>query len=323
MKIGKRNVLLSMWFVLLASACATRPPPPAQSVVEKPDQLIDAFLAERTFNVVQRLGDLPQDVQDLIEKRPDGSIAIAEPGEPWNASSSWHIISGVSQDLAVMVTEQQQDPGNATFVRIYDRRRHVGVSCLANRSAREWDGSNHTREMFRALLTDGSSCTVLGTWLVGVPPLANGCGPGDPRYSLLVDPDAAYTGSDAIFVGEVVGLDPLDASWTKVTVRAAERLKGDVDRRVSLAVRTRDIPCYGTDRGTGYMFFARHPPNGRSTPWEEPSVPWDGDLVLGATLDVDSTYAPYSERLRSALSRLRTLRDDEKERETVLRREVQ
>jgi hypothetical protein len=162
MRIGARKVLLSMWYALLASACATRTPPTAQSVMKPPDDLIDVFLAEKTFDVVQRLRDLPQDVQDLIEKRQDGSTAIAESGEPWNASSSWHIRSGVSEEVAVIVTVQRQDfYGNVPFVRIYDRRRRVGVACLVNYSARDWDGNNHTRAMFMARLTDGSSCVQL------------------------------------------------------------------------------------------------------------------------------------------------------------------
>jgi hypothetical protein len=292
----------------------------AQSVVEQPDQWIDAFLAERTFNVVQRIADLPQDVLDLIEKRQDGSIAIVEPGDPWHASNLWHVVSGISKELAVVVTVQNQGiSSNVPFVRIYDRRRRAGVACLANLSAREWDGSNHNREMFRAALTDGSTCRELGTWLVGIPPRPI-CGGGDPRYSKLANPDAAYSRSDVVFVGEVVDLDPIDALWTSVTVRVTEQLKRDIDEQVSLAVRTRDISCHVTTQGTRYMFFAGHRPRGRSSAYDEPSAPWDGDLILGATVEVDSTYAPYLERLRSALSRLRVLRDDEEEREIVLRR---
>jgi hypothetical protein len=162
----------------------------------------------------------------------------------------------------------------------------------------------------------------LGTWLVGIPPRPS-CGGGDPRYSVLVNPDAFYSGSDAVFVGEVVDLDPIDALWTRATVRVTEQLKRDVDEQVSLAVRTRDISCHVTSQGTRYIFFAVHRSRGQYSPSEEPSVPWDGYLMLGATVEVDSTYAPYLERMRSALSRLRVLRDDEEEREIVLRREVQ
>lgn len=324
MKISKRNVLLSMWCVLLASACATRPLPPAQPVMEQPDHMIDAFLAERTFNVVQRLRDLPQDVQDLIEKRQDGSIAIAESGELWNASSSWHIRSGVSNELAVVVNVQQQDyVGNRTFIRIYDRRRRAGVTCLANPSAREWDGSNHTREMFTALLTDGSSCMELGTWLVGVPPMAQQCGPGDPRYFVLVDPDATYASYDAAFVGEVVSSLPIDSSWERVTMRVREQFKRDVGEQISLAVRARDICSPSIARNTKYIVFALNRPKEERRFLDAPSVPWDGDLILGLTVEADSTYTPYSERVRSVLSRLRTLRDDEEEREMVLRRQAQ
>lgn len=42
-----------------------------------------------------------------------------------------------------------------------------------------------------------------------------------------------------------------------------------------------------------------------------PPVPWDGELILVVTVEVDSTYAPYSERVGSALDKLRALRADE------------
>lgn len=314
MNTSKPRVLLSMWCALFASACATRPPPAAQSFLKQPDQLIDAFLAERTFNVIQRLEDLPQDVLDLIEKRQDGSIAIAEPGEPWNASSSWHIRSGVSRDLAIVVQLQGADyVGTRTFVRIYDRRRRAGVTCLVNPSAREWDGSNHTRGMFRARLSDGSSCVELGTWLVGVPPRAEHCGRGgDPRYSVLADPGSAYAASDAAFVGEVVELVPIDSSWSRITMRVREPLKHDVDEQVSFAVSTRNMDCWGAEQGTRYVVFARHRPKelppGSDLSAMAPSVPGDGGLVVGSALEIDSTHALYSRRVESVLSWLRALR---------------
>lgn len=312
MKTSKPRVLLSVWCALFVSACATRPPPASQSFVD-PDQLIDAFLAEKTFDVVQRLRDLPQDVQDLIEKRQDGSIAIADSGEPWNASSSWHIRSGVSKEMAVIVTVQRQDfYGNVPFVRIYDRQRRVGVACLVNSSGRDWDGSNHTRAMFMARLTDGSSCVELGTWLVGVSPMAERCGPGDPRYYVLEDPGAAYVEQDAAFVGEVMDLVPIDPTWSRVTMRVGEQLKHDVGEQVSLAVRTRDVDCRSTVRGARYLVFARHRPNtlpsGPDYLLSAPPVPWDGDLILGPALEIDSTYKAYTARVESALSRLRALR---------------
>lgn len=129
----------------------------AQSVadMEQRDELIEAFLAEKSFGLVQRLDELPQDVQNLLEKRSDGTFRIAERGEVWNMSDlshptlkgASHIISGVSNELAV-VLHNSGGIGVTTRIRIYDRRRGVGVSCLSSRVlAAQWNGSNHTREI--------------------------------------------------------------------------------------------------------------------------------------------------------------------------------
>jgi hypothetical protein len=145
----------------------------AQSFAEQRDRLIDAFLAETAFSVVQRLDELPRDVQDLLERHSDGTFAIAERGEPWNMTdlinpaekSASHIISGVSSELAVVLLHAG-GIGVSARIRIYDRRRGAGISCVASRLAREWNGSNHTRE----LIPPGFASSEPLCWSVPVTP---------------------------------------------------------------------------------------------------------------------------------------------------------
>lgn len=129
----------------------------AQTFVEQRDEIFEAFLAERSFRLVSRLADLPQDVRDLLDKHTDGTFAIAEQDEDSSIADgdfprpgvkgASHFISGVSSELAVVVT-RSGGFSVTTGIDIYDRRRGVGIHCVANSAlAREWSGNNHTREL--------------------------------------------------------------------------------------------------------------------------------------------------------------------------------
>jgi hypothetical protein len=126
--------------------------------------LKDRFLDVQEFSLIAFLADLPSDVQDQLPRWEDGTFAIAEKGEYWNATDvlsgacdpqkgSQHWISGVSGDLAVVFFRS-----GGTFVlsnvRIMDRQTGDNLTCFVDSTAmREWNGSNHTESLFPAIPT--------------------------------------------------------------------------------------------------------------------------------------------------------------------------
>jgi hypothetical protein len=60
--------------------------------------LIDRFLEVQEFELFEFLGDLPQDLQELLPRWEDGTFAIAEKGEAWNSTGVISAI-GVSCDI--------------------------------------------------------------------------------------------------------------------------------------------------------------------------------------------------------------------------------
>jgi hypothetical protein len=129
-----------------------------------------------------------------------------------------------------------------------------------------------------------------------------GCSPhAEPgiRYIVFARNRPTETSADPILPGDVATASP-----ATVTPVEAPTVVND-----TVASSPEDAP--NQSRGN---FFIDNPTIANlrgADPSAGPSVPWDGDFILDVTVEVDSTYEPYSERIRSALDKLRALRADE------------
>lgn len=129
-----------------------------------------------------------------------------------------------------------------------------------------------------------STVLVLTSWFVASASVGNACTIDSGGAAALADIEGTYLRSDAVLVGEIVGVTPIDSGWAKVTFRVAERLKRDVGEQISLAAQTGLIGCNPhIEMGTRYIVFARNRPT---------TLPVDSALPDDAAVARPTTVEP-------------------------------